>query len=103
MRSFLVVMFDVFPEDSAKVAFAQDKDIIQTLPEGYIYSDSRYSSVILVDQSAESGNTNYFAVRVLRRFRSALRDWRSPAVAALRGYWLRHHHTMVGVITMNGW
>jgi hypothetical protein len=27
MRSCFVVMFDVFPEDSAKVAFAHDEDM----------------------------------------------------------------------------
>ncbi len=31
MRSLLVVVFDVLPEDSGKVALAQDQDVIQTL------------------------------------------------------------------------
>jgi len=32
MRSFLVVMSDILPEDSFEVAFAEDEDVVQTLP-----------------------------------------------------------------------
>jgi len=36
MRSFLVVMSDILPEDSFEVAFAEDEDVVQTLlPDGF--------------------------------------------------------------------
>jgi len=32
MRALLVVVADVLPEDSLKVAFAEDQDVVQALP-----------------------------------------------------------------------
>jgi hypothetical protein len=32
MRARLVVVSDVLPEDSLKVAFAEDQDVVQALP-----------------------------------------------------------------------
>jgi hypothetical protein len=54
MGAFLVVVPDIVPEDSLKMTFRRDRNVVQA--EGYGYTNSCRNSVIFIDQPAQFGH-----------------------------------------------